>query len=328
MTERIHPLLSLVAALVLAGCGGAPGTDVPDEPPAPAPAEDGVEAVSLLGDPLRRPALDPAFAERQQRLLAEARTRLEANPDDVDALIWVARRTAYLGRFREAIGVLDRGIREHPDEARLYRHRGHRYITLRRFEDAVADLEHAAALIEDAADSVEPDGLPNPRGVPRTTTHFNVWYHLGLARYMTTAYPAAEQAMRRALEVARNDDSRVAASYWLYLALRRQGRDSRAGAVLRPIHEGLDIVENHDYQRLLLMFLDRREPDEVLAEVDPDDERGFVTTAYGAANAHLYAGRAHRATGLLREIVGTDAWDAFGYIAAEADLARMQREDY
>ena len=66
-------------------------------------------------------------------------------PDSADAAIGLGRRHASLGQFREAIDVYTRALAKHPKDARLYRHRGHRYITVRELDKAVADLTRAAA---------------------------------------------------------------------------------------------------------------------------------------------------------------------------------------
>jgi len=52
--------------------------------------------------------------------------------------------------------------------------------------------------------------------------------------------------------------------------------------------------------------------------------RDAVTIGYGVGNWHLYSGRRERATQIFRDIVETNAdqWPGFGYIAAEAELAR------
>ena len=68
---------------------------------------------------------------------------LKNNPDvgaGKDALIWLGRRNAYLGNYKDAIGIYTEGIQKYPNDARFYRHRGHRLITLRCFDDAIADL--------------------------------------------------------------------------------------------------------------------------------------------------------------------------------------------
>jgi hypothetical protein len=51
------------------------------------------------------------------------------------------------------------GIEKHPEDARIYRHRGHRHITLRMLDEAIADFEHASQLIEGEEDQIEPDGI-------------------------------------------------------------------------------------------------------------------------------------------------------------------------
>ena len=55
--------------------------------------------------------------------LARARAEYEKDPDNPETLIWFGRRTAYLWRYREAIEIYSRGIEQHPNNAKLYRHR-------------------------------------------------------------------------------------------------------------------------------------------------------------------------------------------------------------
>src|SRR6185436_17707505 len=86
------------------------------------------EATSLSGKPLI--AVPPA-GEQKARLeadLAKAQADYDRDPSNAEATVWLGRRLAYLNRFRDAIDVYSRGIQRHPNEARLYRHRGHRYI--------------------------------------------------------------------------------------------------------------------------------------------------------------------------------------------------------
>src|SRR4029453_17765574 len=134
---------------------------------------------------------------------------------DPDALIGHARRAACMGRYEQAIDLYGRGAERHPRDPRFLRHRGHRYITLRRFADAEADLARAAQLAETRPIEVEPDGLPNPRNVPTSTLQDNIWYHLGLARYLQGDFAGAQSALRTGLGLATNADMRVAHTYWL-----------------------------------------------------------------------------------------------------------------
>lgn len=282
------------------------------------------EATSLLGKPLH-PA--PISAEARKTLegnLKSAEVEYAKNPDDADATIWVGRRIAYLGRYREAIARFSDGIRKHPGDPRLYRHRGHRYITVRELPNAIADFSKAAELIAGRPDQIEPDGQPNARNIPTSTLNSNIYYHLALAHYLSGDVEQAADAWRRCMAFSRNPDMQVATSYWYYLALSRLGKKAEAAAVLAPIAADMDIIENGSYHKLLRMFKGELTPESLLASGAGLDA---VTTRYGIAAWHMANGRQQQGVALLREIVDgyPQQWPAFGYIAAEADLARLKR---
>lgn len=311
---RTAPVLAAVlATAALAACHVR--VEAHRTPPA------GAEALSLFGTPLVPPTPSPAARAVLETRLGEARAASDSAPGSADALIWLGRRTAYLGRYREAIAIFTRGIAEHPDDARMVRHRGHRYLTLRRFADAERDLRRAARLVEGRPDEVEPDGQPNARNTPTSTLQFNVWYHLGLAQYLRGDFAAALTSYRRCLDVARNDDSQVATRHWLYMTLRRLGRADEAARVLEPVTAGMDVIENGSYHRLLFLYMGEGDADALLASAAAGTER--VTVGYGVGNWHLYHGRRERAVAVFRAIALGDSWASFGAIAAEADLHRL-----
>lgn len=280
------------------------------------------EAHSLFGEPLYPMELDPERRESLEADLAAAEAAYDAGPEDEENIIWLGRRLAYLWRYRDAIDVYTRGLELHPSSYKLYRHRGHRYITLRRFDDAVADLEKSASLIEGVPDEVEPDGAPNEANVPRSTSHSNIWYHLGLAYYLKGDFESAARAYERCMEFSNNDDMIVATADWQYMTLRRLGNDEEAEAVLGPIAEEMDILENHSYHRRLLMYRGLVPPDDLLDPVGASS-LDLATQGYGVANFHLVNGDEERAKEIFERILEGSYWAAFGYIAAEADLHRM-----
>jgi tetratricopeptide (TPR) repeat protein len=309
--------VSRVAAAFLLFAALAPGV---------ASAADGErrpEGVSLLGVDLVAPEPPAAFRESQEGLLAEAKARRERDPADPEAWIWVGRRQAYLGLYRAAITTYSEALERFPEEARLYRHRGHRHLTLRELDLAIRDLERGVALVEGTPDRVEPDGLPNERGIPTSTLQSNLWYHLGLAHYVAGDLDAALEAYRRCLRVSTNPDMSVATRHWLYMTLRRLERPDEAAAVLEPVDADLDVIENDGYHRLLLAYKGDLDPDELLAEsVVEGDAIGYPTVAYGVGNWHLYNGRPTRAFEIFDSILEGSAWAAFGTLAAEAEVAR------
>lgn len=321
--KRLVLAILIVTAIPVMSCGQdskkkSPGTS----------AELSTEGLPeiLAGRPaeaLDRILLPEAFRREQERLLAEAMAELEARPDDVEALIWAGRRLGYLARYREAVDLYSQGIESFPEEPRLFRHRGHRFLTLRQFDRAVADLEIAARLMRGRPDTVEPDGLPNERGIPTSTLQSNVWYHLGLAYYLQGDFAAAREANRKGLRVSRNPDMLSAMAYWSYLNLLRLGDQEKAAEVLLAINDEMDIIENHDYHRLLMIFKQGQDPEELWTEARTSGSLSLATVGYGAGTWHLLEGDQGAAALIFEEILEKGQPSSFGFIAAEAEMARM-----
>lgn len=283
-------------------------------------------ASSLDGQPFYEPERTPAQQAKLDSQLLVAKTNFEAEATE-DNYIWLGRREGYLMHLPEAIDIFTKGIEKYPDSYRLYRHRGHRYISTRKFEEAVADLEKAASLMEGKPLEVEPDGQPNKLNQPLSTTQFNVWYHLGLANYLLGNFEKAREAYLKCLAVCENDDSRVAVLDWLYMTDRRLGNDIGAESVLDGVADNMNIIENDSYYLRLKMYKGWMKPEELL-EADPDDEDydlSMATQGYGVGNWYLYNGDTTKAIETFEKVVDGKLFAAFGFIAAEADLKRLSR---
>ena len=293
-------------------------------PPAP-PETDAprIEAISLLGDTLRRPVISEERLAPMRTQRDSARVVWEADESSPDGLIWYARRVAYLGQFGDAIDLFSLGHDRFPEDPRFLRHRGHRYLTTRQLDLAIADFERAASMVRGIPDQVEPDGQPNARNIPTSTLQSNIFYHLGLARYLQGDFERALAAWSEEAALGTNPDMRVATSYWRYLSMWRLGRVAEARALVDSIAPDLDIIENMSYHRLLLLFAGRLPVDSLSPSGDasPAD----ASTAYGVAAWHLIEGRPDSAAVLFQRLVAGPQWPAFGFLAAEAELARQSQ---
>ncbi len=259
---------------------------------------------------------DPAVAARE-RDLAAAQARWRAEPDSVDACVWVGRRLGYLGRYEEAIEVFTRGLERHPDDPWLLRFRGHRWITLRRFDAAIEDLERADRVASLRPDEVEPDGQPNAAGVPIGTLRSNIDYHLGLALMLSGDLERAERVYALGAERARaNDDRLVSHAYWWWIVLKRLGREARAAEVLAATTGERTIIENDGYHALVRHFRGELSREELLRDVAPGTTE-FATRGFGAAMKLEFDGRAEEARELLATVVASGPMASFGCIAAE-----------
>lgn len=315
---------ALVLPLVGALATGAPTVALHAQRQAGVPLPAGVEAISLLGDTLRTLPLGGDVRARYERQLDEARRAWERTPANADSIIWYARRLGYLGRFRESLDIYSRGLAQHPDDAWMLRHRGHRWISIRAFDRAVDDLARAERLVEGKPDTVEPDGQPNDRNQPIGTLHSNIRYHLGLAHYLRGEWNDALRVYRRELAGPINPDRRVSVSHWAYLTLCRTGRAAEGRALLAPITRDMPVIENGAYHRLTLLYKGELPVDSLMPKPG-DASVTDVSTAYGVGTWLMCQGRRDEALRVYRDIVATGQWGAFGFIAAEAELRGARR---
>ena len=229
-------------------------------------------------------------------LLRETEAKL-AEADSAERLLEVGNEFAAYRLYHRAIEIFSRAIESKPDWAPLYRHRGHRYISLRDFESAQKDLQRAAQL---DGESVE------------------IQFHLALAYYFAGDFARARDSLRRCLDLAATDDERVAASFWLYLTLGQLQED--AAGVLDSIRASMKVEQSVPYLELLL-FYKGTVPE---ADLLPDDasERQLATYGYGVASQYLFAGNERKAHDLFRKVVAGHGWPAFGFIGAEVELVR------
>jgi len=299
--KKTFPWLCILLTLVLAPEAGAQSC-----------VETAVIVAPVLSEATRK-----AFEEK----LAEARAQHDLAPNDPDALIWLGRRMAYLGQYREAIAIFSKGIAQFPADARFLRHRGHRLITIRCFDVAIRDLKQAARLTRNRPDEVEPDGLPNARNIPTSSLQSNIWYHLALAYYVKGDFKKALPAWKRCVNLSTNPDGLVSSTNWYYMTLRRLGRDKKAAKALATIADNLDVIENHDYLMLLQLYQGKRSEAELRAALDSGaNTLSNATLGYGFGNWLLVNGREAEAREVFSRILAGGQWGSFGFIAAEGEV--------
>ncbi|HEU4769902.1 MAG TPA: hypothetical protein VFS77_21230 [Pyrinomonadaceae bacterium] len=268
------------------------------------------------------PSMSPETRREFKTKLDEARTLFEKERN-VEHVIWFGRRTAYLGHYKDAIRIYTNAMSQFYSDARLYRHRGHRFITLRCLDAARADFEKAALITRGKADEIEPDGLPNARNIPTSTLQSNIWYHLGLVDYLKGDFARALTGYREAEKVSKNADMLVATTHWLYMTLRRLGREKEAESVLAKVGDDLDVIENGDYYKLIKLYKGQIKAETLLAEIGAaSDSLGNATLGYGLGNWFLYNGQRAQAEKIFRQVTAGNQWASFGFIAAEAELKR------
>jgi tetratricopeptide (TPR) repeat protein len=281
--------------------------------------------LSLFGQPLVPPPLSDAARKLAENNLATARENYEAD-SNLENTIWYGRRLAYLFQFEKALAVYTDGIARFPQAHQLYRHRGHRYISTRQLERAVTDLARAAELAADQPVTVEPDGIPNKLNRPLSNSHFNIWYHLGLAYYLLGQWQSAVGAYQTCLQYCDNPDLLTATVDWLYMTYRRLGDEAAARELLALIDDEMVLVESPVYYNRLMMYKGRQTAESLLnpvGETAEDRDIAIATQGYGVGNWYLYHGDTRAALEVFAQVLQSQNWSAFGYIAAEVEIRRL-----
>ena len=258
-------------------------------------------------------------SKKMEELYEKAKQDFDKNSKDLENIIWIGRRTAYLGKYDEAINIYTDGLKLFPNEPRLYRHRGHRYISIRKFDEAIADFEKATQLIKGKENQIEQDGLPNELNIPISTLHGNIWYHLGLAYYLKHDFEKAFSAYQNCRNVGSNDDNIVSSTHWLFMIQSRLGNHELAQEQLKPIRDSMKIIENQSYFQLC-KFYKKMIPMKDMMQADGTPAGDAVK--YGLANWHFYNGDGEQAKLDLEKILAGKSWSSFGYVAAEADYLK------
>ena len=269
------------------------------------------------------PSLSDSIKKVYETNLRAAEKKYKVDSTNDEQIIWYGRRLAYMGNYKEAIAVYTKGINLHPNNPRFYRHRAHRYITLRCYDNAIADLKKAVELIGDQIDEIEADGIPNEKNFPTSTLHTNIYYHLGLAYYLKGDNRQALLAWEKCLDISDNDDMKVATLNWLNIVLRKMGRQKDAEQHLKEVTKEMEIIENHDYYDILVMY--KTNDDSKLAEKTQNQETlSNATLGFALGTYYQLKGEKNKAKEIFEKVVAGKQWNSFGYIAAGTELEKMK----
>jgi len=232
--------------------------------------------------------------------VARAEAALAADPRNVARFIELGLAQSAVRQFREAIETFTRGLAIAPDDARLYRWRGHRYLSVRELDRALADLT---------------------RGFRIDSTNYGILYHLGVTRYALGDFAGAAEAFAHAQRRAPNAGELAGATDWLWMALSRAGRGAEAQAMLDRRPDSLPV--NNAYAQRLRLYRGLIPPDSVFTAADTADVQ-VATLSYGIGDWFLIRGDTTQARAWFERAIRSGGWPAFGFIVAERELLRLR----
>src|SRR5947207_7886724 len=158
----------------------------------------------------RSPAGVDYRAQRDTGAIVRAESALAADPRNIDRIIALGVAQSGVRQYREAIETFTRGLKIAPNNALLYRWRGHRYLSTRQFDRAMDDLTRGARL---------------------DSTIYGIWYHLGIVRFARRDFAGAVDAFTRALPIAPDSGEPSGSTDWLWMSLAQAGGVAAAKAL-------------------------------------------------------------------------------------------------
>ena len=232
--------------------------------------------------------------------IARAEAALAADPKNVERFIQLGVAQSGARQFREAIETFTRGLAVAPNDPMLYRWRGHRYLSVRELDRAMADLT---------------------RGFQLDSTNYGVLYHLGIVRFVRGDFAGAADAFRRAQPRAPDAGELAGSTDWLWMSLMRAGRKADAEAMLARRPDSLPV--DNAYARRLKLYRGEVKPDDVFTPADTADVQ-VATLSYGLGNWYLVRGDSTRARQYFERAIQSGGWPGFGFIVSEAELRRLR----
>jgi tetratricopeptide (TPR) repeat protein len=239
-------------------------------------------------------------AQRDTGAIARAESALAADPRNPQRFVQLAVAQSGARQFREAIATLTRGIAVAPNDAMLYRWRGHRYLSVRDFDRAMDDLTRGARL---------------------DSTNYGIWYHLGIVRYARGDFAGAAEAFTRSQRRPPDAGELAGSTDWLWMSLMRAGRAAEAQAMLARRPDSLPV--SNAYTRRLKLYRGEIGPDAVFTPADTADVQ-VATLSYGLGNWYLVRGDTVRAKEAFERSIRSGGWPGFGFIISEVELKRLK----
>jgi len=235
--------------------------------------------------------------------IARAQAVLDADPRSVPKHIALATAQSGARQFREAIATLTSGLTIAPTDPMLLRWRGHRYLSVREFDRARADLT---------------------RGFAIDSTNYGILFHLGVLRVIEGDFAGAAELFVRAQPRAPNAGELAGSTDWLWLSLARAGRLAEANLMLARRPDSLPAPPGYAYATRLRLYRGELTPTTLFSPADTADVQ-VATLSYGLGGWYMARGDTASARAAWQRAVRSGGWPGFGFIVSEAELKRLDR---
>lgn len=252
----------------------------------------------------RSPSGEEYRAQTDTGPIARAQAALDADARNPQKFIALAVAQSGFRQFREAIATLTRGLAIAPNDVMLLRWRGHRYISVREFANARADLT---------------------RGFALDSTNYGILYHFGVLRFIEGDFKGAAEMFTRSQPRAPDGGERAGSTDWLWMSLSRAGRGAEAAAMLARHPDSLPTPPNYAYVTRLKLYRGELTPETLFSPADTADVQ-VATLSFGLGDWYMVRGDTVKATAAFDRSIASKGWPGFGFIVSETELKRLRKK--
>ncbi len=251
----------------------------------------------------RSPAGVEYRSQQDAGAVARAQQALAANLKDLNLIIALGTAQAGVRDMRGAVVTFTKGLETHPNNALLYRWRGHRHLSLREFDAALADFAS---------------------GLKTDSTVYGIWFHLGIVKFVRGDFNGAADAFTRAQPHAPDAGELADSTDWLWMSLLRAGKHAEAQAMLDRKPDSLKVADpEYAYVKRLRMYRGQVKPEALITTTDTADVQQ-ATLNFGLGNYYIVKGDTAHAKQAFERVVRSGGWPGFGFIVSEAELKRLK----
>jgi len=251
----------------------------------------------------RSPAGVEYRSQQDAGAVARAQQALAANPKDLNLIVALGTAQAGVRDMRGTVVTFTKGLEAHPNNALLYRWRGHRHLSLREFDAALADFAS---------------------GLKTDSTVYGIWFHLGIVKFVRGDFNGAADAFTRAQPRAPDAGELAGSTDWLWMSLSRAGKHAEAQAMLDRKPDSLKVTDpEYAYVKRLRMYRGQVKPEALITTTDTADVQQ-ATLNFGLGNYYIVKGDTAHAKQAFERAVRSGGWPGFGFIVSEAELKRLK----
>jgi len=275
-----------------------------------------VEATSFSGNNLYQLEVDSAIMAKYSSLIRTYELKENLSEQNY---IDLGNSYASIYQFNNAIKIYTDGLALYPNSFKLLRFRAHRLLSIRKVDEALADLEKALGFMDETYANEVEYGVD---GKMQGTYEHWIYYHLGLGNYLKGNYEKAISAYENCLRTSASGLDKAGSVYWLSTCYFKAQDTEKGEQILADFVFDPDTDLNYSYSLRILLHQGKKKPQDLMDTDKPIEEwtKGEVSLAFDIGNWYIRKGQEAKGLSIHQKLLGSPYWNVWVYVVTEKDL--------